>query len=279
MPKLPLTVSFTAAVCICGPDGLFGGTWPAASPWTNWRNTNVFFAAPVNSTRTGPENEKSVNWKLPPPYLSTGLLKVQRTHSAPSTLNAITEPATPKSVKCCDIGGTTGTPPPPTPIVWDGSCARVDVWLPKNIDPSKSPTANDPNAKVILDITPPSSGKAGNCSIWECRYGEPPPLESPPQRKKQHPIIPPKSLVPHSFAFFANEWVSANKRDARIRPLTKRLDRTGLLPFFITNARATHHRLLTAHRRQWRSTCGRAELCPSIKTALGAAPAPLVGVL
>jgi len=36
--------------------------------------------------------------------------------------------------------------------------------------------------------------------------------------------------VPHSFAFFANEWVSANKRDARTRPLTKPLDRTGLDP-------------------------------------------------
>jgi len=73
----------------------------------------------------------------------------------------------------------------------DGACAKVTVWLPKNSDPTKSPTANDPNAKVILDITPPS-GKAGNCSVWEYRYGEPPPLKPPPQRKKQQPIIPPK---------------------------------------------------------------------------------------
>ncbi len=98
-------------------------------------------------------------------------------------------------------------------------------------------------------------------------------------RRKRERAKKKAGRVPHSFAFFANEWVSANKRDARAHPLTKRLDRTGLLPFFITNARATHHRLLAAHRRQWRSTCGRAELCPSIKTALGAAPAPLVGAL
>ncbi len=33
----------------------------------------------------------------------------------------------------------------------------------------------------------------------------------------------------------------------------------------ITNARATHHRLRTARRRQWRSTCGRVEVCPSTR--------------
>ena len=48
---------------------------------------------------------------------------------------------------------------------------------------------------------------------------------------------------------------------------------------FITNARATRHRRLPDHRRQWRSTCGRTEVCPSTKTALEAATAPLIGAL
>ena len=32
-----------------------------ANPFTEFRKINVFFAAPVNSTRTGPEKVKSVN--------------------------------------------------------------------------------------------------------------------------------------------------------------------------------------------------------------------------
>jgi hypothetical protein len=36
------------------------------------------------------------------------------------------------------------------------------------------------------------------------------------------------SRVPHSFAFFANEWASANKGEAHTVPVTKLRDRTSL---------------------------------------------------
>jgi hypothetical protein len=120
VPMLPVRVSLTTAVLSMG--SLLGtlclGAWPAASPWTNCRNIRVFLAAPINSTRTGPETRKSVNWKLPPPYLNTGPLSTQRTHSTPSIGKATPPiPTTPKSLKCWVIGGTVGTPPSEIPHI------------------------------------------------------------------------------------------------------------------------------------------------------------------
>lgn len=189
LPKLPLTVSFMVAVCISGLGALCVGTWPAARFWTNFRKTTVFRAAPVSSTRTGPEKEKSVNWKFPPPYFSTGPLKTHRTHSVPSTLNAMTPPEMPKSLKCCVIGGTTGTAPAPTPIAPGGvigalgagagvsgggdDCAQIDAWLPAGTNDSvvATPSTNDANAIVVLDISPPSTGKS-NCAVWHWHSSE-----------------------------------------------------------------------------------------------------------
>jgi hypothetical protein len=37
------------------------------------------------------------------------------------------------------------------------------------------------------------------------------------------------SRVPHSFAFFANEWASVDKTDARAVPRTERRNRTTLI--------------------------------------------------
>jgi hypothetical protein len=176
---LPLSVSFTKAVLSIGSllIGLVGfclGTWPAANPLTKFRKINVFLAAPVNSTRTGPENEKSVNWKFPPPYRSTAPLNTQRTQSEPSTPNAPPLTAKPKSVKCCVIGGTVGNPPPPT-INGEGfgSCAQVDVWLPeRQTSTVETPNANDTNAIVILDITPPIAKGTEDCASWKWHYGK-----------------------------------------------------------------------------------------------------------
>jgi hypothetical protein len=175
VPKLPLTVSLTVAALSIGSllGGLCLGAWPAANPWMNWRNIRVFRAAPSNSTRTGPEKEKSVNWKLPPPYLKTEPLNAHRTHSAPSTWKA--KPETPISVKWPDIGGTAGTPGPATAKgIRGGSCAEVDVWLPESArNAVATPSANDTNAIVTLDIKPPSE-MSGNCAIWLYHYGKPP---------------------------------------------------------------------------------------------------------
>ena len=149
-----------------GPPGIFSflggwGAWPAAKPWTNWRNIRVFRAAPLNSTRTGPEKAKSVNWKLPPLYLNTAPLNTQRTHSLPSTPKAPPLTDRPKSVKCCFIGGTVGTPLPPTMVgngacdggaCAEGTCARVDVWLPeKKKNEVSIPKENDANAIAVLE--------------------------------------------------------------------------------------------------------------------------------
>jgi hypothetical protein len=186
VPKLPVTVSLTIAVLIIGAFGIagLGGLWPTSRAWINWRKITVFAAAPISSTRTGPENLKSVNWKLPPPYLKDWPLNTQRTHSVPSTPKG-SPVESPKSVKCCVIGGTVGTPAPPTIFgrdggtctggaCDDGACARINVWLPENKKNEVStPSANDENAIVTLDIMPPEIS-GGNCAVWLYHYGKPP---------------------------------------------------------------------------------------------------------
>jgi hypothetical protein len=168
VPKLPVAVSFTIAVLIIGAFGIggLGGLWPASRAWINWRKMTVFAAAPTSSTRTGPENLKSVNWKLPPPYLNIAPLNTQRTQSLPSTPKAPPGTDNPKFSRWEDIGGTVGAPPPPTISgasdgacgggTCGGACASVDVWLlesTKNV--AATPNANDTNAVVVLYITPP----------------------------------------------------------------------------------------------------------------------------
>jgi hypothetical protein len=54
-------------------------------------------------------------------------------------------------------------------------CTTVTVWLPKD--------NYDPNGKVIMEVTPPLAGKAGKCSVWEYRYGDPPPRKTPPRKQ------------------------------------------------------------------------------------------------
>jgi hypothetical protein len=179
IPKLPLTVSFTVTVLIIGALGVlgFGGTWDAAKAWTKFRNRTVLRAAPTNSTRTGPENVKSENWKLPPPYLSTAFVKTHLTHSAPSTPKAPPGTAKPKLIKCCVIGGTVGAPVPPMikGAALGGSCAEVNVWLSKSArNAMATPSANDRNAIETLDITPPLKGLQGDCSVWVYHYGNSP---------------------------------------------------------------------------------------------------------
>jgi hypothetical protein len=178
---------------------------------SNGSRAAVLAAGPTSSTRTIPLKVGLPNRTAPPEYRSVPPVNSQSSQSKPSS--ACCPPLTWSRRKGGPKPGTDGSFPISTAGAFDvvasivistngylrgvggdvggedGVCAKVIVWLPKNSDPSKSPTVNDPNAKVILDITPPPSGKAGNCSVLEYRYGEPPPLKTP--RPKQEPIIPP----------------------------------------------------------------------------------------
>jgi hypothetical protein len=66
-------------------------------------------------------------------------------------------------------------------------CRTVETWgLPKpKKDAQSTPSTNDPNATVMFRITPPSSGSAGNCTVWKYHEGEAP--------KPQRIIRPKKS--------------------------------------------------------------------------------------
>ena len=63
------------------------------------------------------------------------------------------------------------------------SCTIIDVWLPakpKSKNTLEAPSMNDPNASVVLDITPPSGERIEGCTFWRYHYGETP----PPKHKK-----------------------------------------------------------------------------------------------
>jgi hypothetical protein len=47
-----------------------------------------------------------------------------------------------------------------------------------------APTINDPNASVVLDITPPPVGNS-KCTVWKYHYGD-----KPPTREKKRRIVP-----------------------------------------------------------------------------------------
>jgi hypothetical protein len=206
-------ISFTSRLLLAifivgllGLDGtpLFGGALPNAPRLR--RSPSVFSAAPLSVTLVDRSLQSSQR-KLPPAYVISSDWITQRTQFKPSKACVTEGEKFSSEMTTGASGGTMGSSCSrytsdrnfgPSGccvggLVWaKAECTRVIVWLPRNSGPSTSPTANDPNAKAVLDITPPSSGKAGNCSVWEYRYGEPPPLKAP--RRKRHPIIPPKEV-------------------------------------------------------------------------------------
>src|SRR6266436_8189756 len=167
---LPFTVSLTIAALIMGVLGTAGmGCWPAPRAWTNPRKLTVFAAAPLSTTRTGPEKEKLVNRYAPPEYSKVTFSKVQSAQSMPS--KGCVKPDTPICENFPRRGGTTGSPPALTPIMREGSCANVDVWFPWSIkEAQQAPTINDPNASVILDINPPLEDSGRDCAVWAFHY-------------------------------------------------------------------------------------------------------------
>jgi hypothetical protein len=192
--------------------GLFGfggsGVWRNDVTWL--RNATVFAAAPLSSTRSA-FNVHPSQLYAPPAYEMTSASMTQAAQFIPSIGCRLTLPAIRKfettrggswgtfgsapstmmptdGVFCGGLAAAGGDPAP-------GDCAKVTVWLPKNSDPSKSPTTNDPAAKVTLDIVHPPSGSAGNCVIWYYRYGEAPPKPKQPLHPKRKPVSEGKADV------------------------------------------------------------------------------------
>ena len=186
---VPSIVPLTFTICVLFLLGAFVGACPLAKPWTKVRKMTVFFAAPLNSTRIGPE---TVNWarlKFPPLYFSVAPVKEQRIHSSPSTPISDGAPPTPKLSKWFAIGGIAGIGTPAIlapkgpdgagPGAGAGACAKVDVWLPEAMKNMQSmPATNDIADSVTLDITPPSEGSTGDCAVWVYHFGTSPSKQS-----------------------------------------------------------------------------------------------------
>ncbi len=199
---------FILIVCIVGLFGLGAfGFCPPASAVKNGRRAKVLAAGPLSSTSIFPLNFGRTKCTAPPEYCNVEFWKEQSSQSRPSNscgpfMNPIraTNGARPRIFGC--IPNPNAGAPEPLELIFISEtlgmrggggvldCAKVTVWIPKSSDPTTSPTIKDPNAKVILDISPPISGKAGNCSTLEFKYGEPPPQKVP--RRKTKRIIRPK---------------------------------------------------------------------------------------
>ncbi len=201
----------SAAVSICALFGFCGSTFgcgPGIAP-TNWSTWSVLRAAPWRYIpfREDMEQFSHLNW--PPAYVSKLTCTVQPLQSNPSNccipplllpdiwnhLSGIAGLASSSAAKngpkaFPSASGTDGTAGSRHGgDVWANKrCTKVELWMP-NVQ--ADPSANDNTNGAYIRITPPS-GKAGNCSIWEYRDGESPPLKTPPSEKKQQPIIPPK---------------------------------------------------------------------------------------
>lgn len=220
------TGCFRFAVVISGIFGLAGsGFWPAATAAKNRCKITPFAAAPVSVSRMEPDNFGFTRFTAPPEYVRFTLSKIQSVQSMPSkrcsprsskviwsilakassTTKRGSDPFICKPVVECEncapeivercisgvaVGGCDG--------VWgdwvwaaatDSKCGRVDVYLP-NKNARQTLTTNQ-NDTVTLDITPPSSGKNENCTIWVYHYGEPPPVKKPARRKTLRPKTKP----------------------------------------------------------------------------------------
>lgn len=209
------------AVLMIGVFG-FGGTGFCCSAIALIRSTNatVLAAAPCNEIRVTPLKWAFVKLYDPPPYISATFSNVQLSQSSPSSACVVVPFGAPLNDPLHILGPNVtaafGCTPSMT-IAWlppeksklvnmqdrcaggacgagagvGGVCAKIDVWLPK-IAAQQAPTINDPNASVILDITPPPSGKSGNCTVWVYHYGEPPPVKKPDRRGTVHQKTKPK---------------------------------------------------------------------------------------
>jgi hypothetical protein len=207
------------AVSMCGVFGFGLSGCPPGTVCSNRTSVAALAAAPISSSLVVPLKVAFTRWYAPPAYARVTFVNTQSVQSRPSKIcltpliSAAWRIGTPQPMAgICGVVPSMYNPSPggAPPLYWlskkevlsimvrhggradEGACAHVDVWFPsKNIQ--QAPTMNDPNAKVILDITPPSSGMAGNCSMWKYHDGEAPPTKPRRiirQQRKSADLIP-----------------------------------------------------------------------------------------
>jgi len=134
-------------------------------------------AAPRRVRLVLPSKRQLTQLTIPPEYVRSAFLSKQPSQLIPSSWKFPLMVA--PWIKTLGMGGRTGTALGPD----TNACARVDAWLPESMnrhDVITTPDANDPNAKITLDITPPLKRSGGDCAVWVYHYGTPP---SKPRRK------------------------------------------------------------------------------------------------
>ncbi len=174
--KSTVIVCGLVAVSIIGALGLIGlGLEPSFTELTKANNLTVLAAAPFKITRIGVEMRALTSLYAPPEYSKVTLLKTQSLQFIPSSCWIRFENV--DEEKFILNGGTTGFAGSLTITLVDGGdCANNDIWFP-NKDITRTPDINDPNANVILDITPPFGHEKGNGVKMHFHYGWPPDLE------------------------------------------------------------------------------------------------------
>jgi hypothetical protein len=167
-------VGFSALVfLICGAFGFgvsCGTDGPGTTPSSRSR-LSVLRAAPL-SARPLMESVQSSHLNWPPAYVNTTSLNTQPLQLIPSKL------WTPPWKRFASVvalrAGTLGSAPNSRKLPWSAeACTTVDLWIPK-VQSTPSTNESSDAATAFLLITPPSSGEAGNCTIWKYREGEAP---------------------------------------------------------------------------------------------------------
>lgn len=138
-------------------------------------NAMVFAAAPVKRIRIPFLKIECASLKSPPPYVRAALSNVHPSQLIPSRGWTKLPPIS--TFLSCGPSDTLALGiAPGTPTA--GTCAQVDVWIPKEMmDAQQAPTIKDPNASITLDMVP---SKGGDCEIWHYHYLKP--GEKPPSR-------------------------------------------------------------------------------------------------
>ncbi len=178
--KLTVMSCLAVAVLSIGVLGVGGG---GGAPWVSavkkGNMPTVLAAAPPNITRIFPENLQSVSLYAPPPYSKVTFLKTHRSHTNPSSCCATPSKTVPETLGPGTVGTVGIAAGMANPCERCCSCARIDAWIPKSSkNIVQAPIMNDPNAMVILDITPPSEGSGRDCAECVYHYGNAPSKQS-----------------------------------------------------------------------------------------------------
>jgi hypothetical protein len=176
--------SLSLAIVTSGAFGLnglpFGCALGSAKAPVSNRNFTVLSAAPRSSTCLD-LNVQPIQEYSPPAYVRTFPANIHVWQLSPSKDWGAPGPKNAPLTEVVDSGGTLGARSPKLITVWAKTgCAVIDVWDP-NKYMQQTPNANDPNASVTLDITPPSSPKS-RCTIWKW-HGEAAPANGESTRR------------------------------------------------------------------------------------------------